>query len=198
VDGAIVVLVVVAVAVVTAVAALGLRAGRRSPSDRAIAPSAADEQRALHGDVRRLGPGDVVAYDGTDFVVERTMHFEEEGFTWDEHLLLDEVSGRKIWLSVEDEDGLEVAVYQRVEGAALEPGPAELTHAGTTFRRDEQGRAAYRTEERSGPGAQGAMEYAEYVAGGRRLAFERYGTGSWEVSTGAPVSEHALDIYPAR
>lgn len=192
------VLVIVAVAVIAVVVALRQRAGTSGSARDTVAPSAADEQRALHGDVRRLAPGDVVAYDGTDFVIDRTMRFDEEGFTWDEHLLLDEVSGRKLWLSVEDDDGLEVAVYQRVEGAALEPGAAEVTHEGTTFRRDEQGRAAYRTEERSGPGAQGAMQYADYVADGRRLAFERYGTGGWEVSTGTPVSEHALDIYPAR
>ena len=161
------------------------------------ATSAADEQRALHGDVRRLSPGDVVNYDDTDFVVDRTLRFEEEGFSWDEHLLEDEVGGRRLWLSIEDDEGLEVTAYERLAGAALEPGAAQLEHDGTTYRRDERGRAAYRTEERDGPGGQGAMEYAEYVAGDRRLAFERYGTGDWEVSLGTVISEHALDLYPA-
>lgn len=171
---------------------------RRGDDDRSLpAPSAGDEQRALHGDVRRLGPGDVVNYDGTDFVVDRTLRFEEEGFSWDEHLLEDEVEGRRLWLSVEDDEGLQVTAYERLAGAALEPGAAQIEHDGTTYRRDEQGRAAYRTEERDGPGGKGAMEYAEYVAGDRRLAFERYGTGGWEVSQGAVISEHALELYPA-
>jgi hypothetical protein len=188
------------VIVILAVAAVGITVvlRRREGGDRSLpGPSAADEQRALHGDVRRLRPGDVVNYDGTDFVVDRTLRFEEEGFSWDEHLLEDEVDGRRLWLSVEDAEGLQVTAYERLAGAALEPGPAQLEHDGTTFRRDEQGRAAYRTEERDGPGGKGAMEYAEYVAGERRLAFERYGTGGWEASLGTVISEHALDLYPA-
>jgi hypothetical protein len=189
-----------AVIVILAIAAVGITVvlRRKEGGDRSLpGPSAADEQRALHGDVRRLRPGDVVNYDATDFVVDRTLRFEEEGFSWDEHLLEDEVDGRRLWLSVEDDEGLQVTVYQRLAGAALEPGAAQLEHEGTTFRRDEQGRASYRTEERDGPGGKGAMEYAEYVAGERRLAFERYGTGGWEVSAGTVIPEHALDLYPA-
>ncbi|MBW3579386.1 MAG: DUF4178 domain-containing protein [Actinobacteria bacterium] len=189
-----------AVIVILAVAAIAITVALRSRGggDRSLpAPSAADEQRALHGDVRRLGAGDVVTYEGTDFVVDRTLRFQEEGFSWDEHLLEDEVGGRRLWLSVEDDEGLQVTVYERLAGAALEPGPAQLEHRGTTFRRDQHGRAAYRTEERAGPGGKGAMEYVEYVAGDRRLAFERYGTGGWEVSAGTVIPEHALDLYPA-
>jgi hypothetical protein len=158
--------------------------------------SAADDQRALHGDVRKLAPGDVVNYEGTDFIVDRTMRFDEEGFRWDEHLLEDAVSGRKLWLSVEDDDGLEVAVYERVTGADLTPEAAEVSHAGTTFRRDERGRASYRVERvGDAAGESGTMEYADYAAGDRLLAFERYGTGSWEVSEGRKISEHILDVY---
>jgi hypothetical protein len=189
-----------AVIVILAIAAVGITVvlRRRGGGDRSLpGPSAADEQRALHGDVRRLAPGDVVNYDGTDFVIDRTLRFEEEGFSWDEHLLEDEVDGRRLWLSVEDDEGLQVTAYERLAGAALEPGATQLVHDGTTFRRDEQGRASYRTEERDGAGGKGAMEYAEYVAGDRRLAFERYGTGGWEVSLGTVISEHALDLYPA-
>jgi len=124
------------------------------------------------------------------------MRFDEEGVRWDEHLLEDAVSGRKLWLSVEDDDGLEVAVYERVTGADLSPDAAEVTHAGTTFRRDERGRASYRVERvGDAAGESGTMEYADYAAGDRLLAFERYGTGSWEVSEGRRISEHILDVY---
>ncbi len=40
------------------------------------------------------------------------------------------------------------------------------------------------------------MEYADFAAGDRLLAFERYGTGGWEVSEGNRISEHVLDVYP--
>lgn len=158
--------------------------------------SPADDQRALHGDVRRLAPGDVVNYEGTDFIVDRTMRFDEDGFTWDEHLLEDAVGGRKLWLSVEDDDGLEVAVYERVDGADLTPDAAEVTLGGTTFRRDERGQASFRTRRvGDAAGESGTVEYADYAAGDELLAFERYGTGSWEVSRGRRISEHVLDVY---
>ena len=190
-------LIVIAVLVVVAGGAVAVARSRRPPRAALPERSPADDQRSLHGDVRRLGPGDVVNYEGTDFIVDRTMRFDEEGFTWDEHLLEDAVSGRKLWLSVEDDDGLEVAVYERVEGSDLTPDAAEVAHAGTTYRRDERGRATFRTERVGTPtGESGTVEYADYTAGDQLLAFERYGTGSWEVSQGRRISEHVLDVYP--
>ena len=187
------------VVIVVAVIAGGVYALAQTRKDRPALPqrSPTDDQRAVHGDVRKLGPGDVVNYEGTDFIVERTMRFDEEGLTWDEHLLEDAIESRKLWLSVEDDDGLEVAVYERITGADLTPDAAEVTHGGTTFRRDERGQATYRVERvGDAAGESGTVEYADYTAGERLLAFERYGTGSWEVSEGRRISEHVLDVYP--
>ena len=189
----------IVLAVLAAAVGAGIAVARARKPDRKALPerSPADDQRALHGDVRRLTPGDVVNYEGTDFIVDRTMRFDEDGFTWDEHLLDDAVGGRKLWLSVEDDDGLEVAVYERVDGADLTPEAAEVTVGGTTFKRDERGRATYRVERvGDAAGESGTVEYADYAAGDELLAFERYGTGSWEVSQGRKISEHVLDVYP--
>ena len=189
---------VVLVILVVLVIAAGATAVMRSRGEeRPALPnrSPADEQRALDGDVRRLAPGDVVAYEGTDFIVDRTMRFDEDGFTWDEHLLDDAVGGRKLWLSVEDDDGLEVAVFERVDGADLAPDAKEVTLDGTTFRRDAHGNASFRTERVGAAGESGTVEFADYSSGDELLAFERYGTGSWEVSRGRRISEHVLDVY---
>ena len=198
-----VVLIVVLLLIAAGAAAVMRRRGAGGGAPRRELPplrSPEDEQRALHGDVRKLSPGDAVSYEGTDFLVDRTIHLDEEGYGWKEHMLSDAVSGRKLWLSVEDDDGLEVAVWERVAGAALEPGPAELTHDGVSYRREERGRAQFRVEQTGGQISEsGAMEYADYAAGDRLLAFERFGgDAGWEVATGAVISEHALDIYPAR
>ncbi len=190
----------VAIVVVLAVAG-GIAVVLRQRKPRAALPPArtpADDQRAVHGDVRSLKPGDVVAYEGVDYIVDRSMRFDEDGFQWDEHLLSDSgASGRSLWLSVEDDEGVEVAIYEKAAGVELSPGPAEVEHAGVTYGREEQGRASFRVERAGGaPGEAGTMEYADYRAGEQLLAFERYGTGGWEVSTGRTISEHVLDIYP--
>ena len=193
-----VVIVLIVVLLLVGGAALVLSRRQGGDSDRPALPerSPMDDQRALHGDVRRLGPGDVVSYEGTDFIIDRTLHFDEEGYSWQEHLLTDPVANRKMLLGVEDDDGLEVSLWERVT-APIEPGAPSLEHDGVTYTREEQGRARFRTEQTGGtPGEQGQMEYADYSAGERLLAFERYGTGSWEASTGQVISEHVLDVYP--
>ena len=191
--------IILVILVVLVVAGVAVAYSRRDTSGRPALPqrSPQDEQRALDGDVRKLAPGDVVSYEGTDFIVDRTMHFDEEGFTWKEHLLTDPVASRKMWLGVEDDDGLEVTLWERASGVTLEPGPGSLEHDGVTYQREEQGTARFRVEETGGGTAeQGTMQFADYSSGERLLAFEKYGTGSWEVSTGRVVSEHALDVYP--
>ena len=163
-------------------------------ADKRMSP--ADEMRALHGDVRRLAPGDVVNHDLVDWIVERTMSFEQDGSRWDEHMLVDTDSERKRWLSVEDDDGLEVAVYERMSGVELDPAAPTLEHDGVTYAREERGNARFATRDESGPVDHGSMEYADYRAGSRVLSLERYGsTTTWDVSVGRIVSEHELDVY---
>lgn len=190
-------LIIITVIALGAVVVLVIARGRRPELGFGAAAelSPADERRALDADVRRLRPGDVVNHDGNDYLVERTMVFDEDGFTWREHLLDDPVSGRSLWLSVEDDNGIEVTLYERTAGAALEPGPDDLEHEGVVYRLNERGRARFSTETAEGSAENGDMEYADYVADNRRLAFERYGTGGWEVSRGTVVAEHALDVY---
>ncbi len=182
-------------------AALAFGAGRyvqrQLPPGRGTKPmSAADELRAVHGDVRRLAPGDVVNYELVDWIVERTMSFDQDGFVWVEHMLTDTDSGRKLWLSVEDDDGLEVAVYERIRNADLTPDSRTLVHDGVTYERDERGTATFTTRDESGPVDSGTVEYADYSSGARQLALERYGsTSTWEASVGKVISEHELDVY---
>jgi hypothetical protein len=158
------------------------------------APTPSQESTA---DVRRLTPGDVVLYDGTDFIVEGTIRLEQGGFRWEEHRLA--ADARALWLSVEDDEGLEVVVWDRSAAQDLEPGPGTLTHDGVSYALDERGKARFTAEGSTGTGEAGTVEFVDYEAGDRRLSFERYGAeGGWEVGVGAVVSEHTLDVYPAR
>lgn len=148
-------------------------------------------------EVRALKISDVVNYEGRDWIVEGTLRLEQGGFRWQEHRLVD--GPDSLWLSVEDDEGLEVVVWQRLRGAALEPGPVTIEHDGVSYELDERGKANFTSEGTTGAGAGGKAEFADYTSGARRLSFERYGSdGGWEVSVGQAISEHALDIYPGR
>jgi len=164
--------------------------GGRARSEPPIVPARGPDR----GDVRRLRVGDVVRSGFDDLIIRETYHLEEGGFTWQEHRA---DNGR--WLSVEDDDELEVAWWEAVETAAPEPGPERLELDGVTFRRREHGRASFRSERADGPGPSGTVEYYDYVGpDGQLLGFERFSAeGSWEVSRGRTVNPTAdLDIYP--
>ena len=176
------------VAVAVAIRRAGQARQRAAPrSD----PLAADAGRP---DARQLKVGDVVAFEGRDYVVRGTIRLEQSGFSWDEHLLDD--TRRRIWLSVEDDEGLELCVWDRLSGTLLEPGPPSLSYDGRDFRLTERGEATFRSEGTTGTASSGRMEYADYSAGDERLSFERFGATTWEVSRGHVVAERELTIYP--
>lgn len=192
---AIVVVIVVVLAI--AVALVVVTRGRRRPS---AVPAAAARQAlgsaAAPSDVRTLKLGDVVHYEDGDYVVEGSVRLEQDGFTWHEHRLVD--GERSLWLSVEDDEGLEVVVWQRTR-ATLEPGPPTLTHEGVEYELDERGHAQFTASGSTSTAPTGRVEFVDYEAGDRRLSFERYGSDAgWELGVGRAISEHVLDIYPSR
>jgi hypothetical protein len=148
----------------------------------------------VRSDPRRITVGDVIRFEGRDFIVRGTLRFDQDGFEWQEHFL-DDVEVKR-WLSVEDDEGLEVALWQAVKGADLAPGPPTVEHDGKTYRLDEKGTARFTALGTTGTGPNGQVEYYDYEAGADRLSFERYGTGDWEVAVGRVVGEYELDIYP--
>lgn len=166
--------------------------GRRSPAGSPADPLRRDTPGGV--DPRRLQVGDVVHYGGLDFIVRGSLELEEGGFRWQEHFL-DDVETRR-WLSVEDDEQLELCMWQSVSAPELTPGAHRVEYQGVVYSLDERGRASYRATGTTGTAPAGQMEYVDYAAGDRRLTFERYGDVSWEVALGEVVPEYALDIYP--
>ena len=186
---------IICLALVAGGAVVWLR-GRSGTGDDRPALATAPQPPAPSG-VRTLKLGDVVNLEGADFIVEGTLRLEQDGFRWEEHRLVD--GERSRWLSVEDDEGLEVAVWERAPAGELAPGAERITHDGVAYELEERGHASFTAEGSTGTAPSGRMEYVEYAAGERRLAFERFGDDAgWELGVGAVISEHALDIYPAR
>lgn len=149
---------------------------------------------SVRSDPGRITVGDVIRFDGRDFIVRGTIRFDQDGFEWQEHFL-DDVEVKR-WLSVEDDEGVEVALWQSLKGTDLEPGPKTLEHGGKTYELDEKGSARFTAVGTTGTAASGRVEYYDYEAGADLLSFERYGDGGWEAATGRVVGEFELDIYP--
>lgn len=161
------------------------------------APLPAGQSPVGPSDARSLKPGDVVNHEGRDYIVEGTLRLEQGGYRWAEHRMVD--AGDTLWLSVEDDEGLEIVVWERRKGTGLEPGPQTIEVDGVSYALDERGRANFTSEGVTGMAPGGRLEYADYEAGDERLAFERgEGEETWEVSIGRRIGEAMIDIYPAR
>ena len=169
---------------------------RREQMERPGKLQAANLDRDKRASAQGLRVGDVVNYEGAEFMVQGSIHYRQGGSTWDEHLLVDGTN--KKWLSVEDDEGIEVAVWEKLVDPDIQPGEKRILYGGHTYTLEEQGQAEYTAEGTTGTGTSGDYHYADYEAGELRLSFERYATeGPWELSTGRVIPEAALDIYPA-
>lgn len=147
---------------------------------------------------RSLGPGAIVSYGGTDYVVRGSVTFRQGPFVWWEHLL--EGGEQPVWFSVEEDDGrLELAMWVKRTDLALQPGGEHVVD-GVTFRESERGNAGYTTEGTTGLPAGGDMDYVDYTNADQSalLSFERWAPDMpWEISTGKTVLTGELTVYPA-
>ncbi|MDP9453926.1 MAG: DUF4178 domain-containing protein [Actinomycetota bacterium] len=143
-----------------------------------------------------LKVSDVIGYEARDWVVRGTLRFDDGGYTWAEHLISDARDQR--WLSVEDDEGISVALWQRVPPGEVDgqPGDPRVTHAQVDYQLHEEGQAQFRAEGTTGTATSGSSRYVDYHGpGDQRLSFERFGE-QWEVSVGHSVLPRSLDVFP--
>lgn len=147
--------------------------------------------------------GDLVQFDGRDWVVENRLEYDDDGFRWLEYLLRD---GRQQgWLSVEEDDWLELSWYEPVRSAAslpaFRPGaalPQTLTWNGRTYTLRERGKATLVSSLRAMPQRSDSQEicrYGDYEAeDGSLLALELWEKGR----QGAPQSDVEPELAEGR
>lgn len=157
-----------------------------------VADPFADERP--DGDPRHLRVGDLVRYHNDDWMVRGSLFFDQDGYRWAEHLI-DNAKERR-WLSVEDDEGLELVLWDREVEPGLDPGPRTIDHDGVTYTSEETGRARFEAQGATGTALSGAFEYHDYVGpGDLRLGFERYGETSWELVVGRVVSPGEIEVW---
>lgn len=146
-----------------------------------------------------LKPGDLVKTTEGDFLIRGTITFDDGG-KWYEHLL-DDATGNKRWLAVENDEGLEVGLWQRAPMADIEsgaPGDRAVVIRGLAYKLIERGTAKYTAVGSTGTATSGSAEYIDYeAANGALLGFEQYDGGPWEVALGRKSAAADFDIYPA-
>lgn len=194
----VVLVVVLLAAVVVLVVALTRRRGQQRP------PAPQDPFRdrdadVLRGDPRTLKAGDTVEIRGRAYTVRGSLHYTEQSWGWTEHLL-DDAAGGKVWLSVEEDPDLELALWHEVPPATVTPGAATVDFDGRRYTRDESGTARFTSTGTTGLAATGTARYADYAApDGALLSFESYaGPGEadrWEVGRGERLPRAEVRVW---
>lgn len=166
-------------------------------------------------DIRNVGEGGVFSLrafgdDMADLdvsVVARHL-YDEDGYRW--HELEGETGGQRIWLTLEEDDGLELSVTLRklrLEEAGLDrrqieaiddSSDASVNFEGRRFHFDDRGEAVFF---RHGERAAGErFTYWEFYddAETRFLTIERWSDGSFECHLSQAVRENQITVYSLR
>ncbi|MEO0868181.1 MAG: DUF4178 domain-containing protein [Cyanobacteria bacterium J06642_11] len=167
---------------------LFMRNQQSSPAQTAAPPM----QRTLFD----LQLGDIVQYQGNDWVVEGQMIYEQDGFTWQEYLLQD--GGTRVWLSVEEDDWLEVALMEPTKALTIstpEP-PKEIEFQGEIYRCTESGTAQMtRIRSNQRPTVEQCRFY-EYEGPEEKLLSIENWSGDFEVTVGKAIQPRDITILP--
>ncbi|RDW21556.1 DUF4178 domain-containing protein [Oceanobacillus chungangensis] len=143
--------------------------------------------------VMNMKVGDIVTYEFHDFEVVGKLTLRDGSYEWYDYQLLGEEG--TLWLSVEMDDELELAIYQKVKLQVSKPYPKKLTYDNKTYYLEEEGVARVTGEGRSKNVHGMETHYADYEDDSE----ESYlGLESWdtevEVSTGYAIEPYELKI----
>jgi hypothetical protein len=148
-----------------------------------------------------LKPGDIVQYTGTDYTVDSTIHYSQDGIGWQAHLLGG--GDRDRWLVVEEDDRVVIALVEEIADpgglpmSATESRP-RVTFNGAPYQLRESGRAtATRVLPGSGAPQTVTCDYLDYDGpDGQVLYLEFWPPNDREISHGRRINAAALTILP--
>ncbi|MCG8501216.1 MAG: DUF4178 domain-containing protein [Firmicutes bacterium] len=142
-----------------------------------------------------MRPGDIVSIEETDYEVQAVLKFNDHGWKWTEYKVKD--SRKTYWLSVEQDDDIEISLYNEVVAITTET-PKVYEYKGITYYMQEGSDAVI--EEVAGninvvKGEQ--VDYYQYSDedGDNLLSIEIW-NGEVEMSVGRWIEDYNIEIYP--
>jgi hypothetical protein len=150
---------------------------------------------SLHRTVFTLQIGDIVQYEGTDWVVEGQLTFNDQGYTWTEYMLQD--GDRVRWLSVEEDDRVEVCWMEPVTGLEISSTPPrQITYAGITYQLSESGTASMTRLGTTLTKQAQRCRYYDYSDSHDHLLSVEDWNGEIEFSVGQQIRPSSLTLLP--
>jgi Domain of unknown function (DUF4178) len=181
---------IIAIALVAVL--LVIRQGQGKPL---IPGSARQPLPSLQRTIFTLQIGDIVQYEGSDWVVEDHLTYDSQGYTWSEYLLQDVDQIR--WLSVEEDDRVEVCWLEPVKGVEISASPpSQITVADTVYQLEESGTARMTRLSTTTNRQPQQCRYFDYSsANGQVLSVEDW-SGDVEITVGRQINPKSLTLLP--
>ncbi|MEL7512122.1 MAG: DUF4178 domain-containing protein [Cyanobacteria bacterium J06554_3] len=138
--------------------------------------------------------GDVVQYDNIDWIIEDKLTYNDDGWEWVEYLIQD---GDRIgFLSVDDDDTLEVSITETVKDIQVDNPPAgQITYRQQVYNQDEKGTAKLKRARHPERAAE-TCQYFDYTGPGDAVMAVEIWSGQTEVSVGQSVRPYQLTFLP--
>ncbi|AKK11701.1 DUF4178 domain-containing protein [Corynebacterium uterequi] len=149
----------------------------------------------------RFGPGSIVSYGATDYIVRETLSYSQGPYRWYEHRL-DGGNGAS-WLSTEVDEGEFTLVWWTTRKALRVTPAATVEVDGVTYHEEERGHAQYTRQTTEGIAESGVVRFIDFedASGENFLGLESFGerdddtSAAWEVSTGRRILPGELTVY---
>lgn len=153
------------------------------------------ELPSLNRNVFSLQIGDIVQYDLRDWVVEGKLIYTEDGFSWCEYMVQDGDDIR--WLSVSEDDTVEVSWLQTVTDLEISGTPPEtIAYNGVTYEQEDDGVASMKRLGTVQRKRAESCRYYDYEAPGRLVMSIENWEGDIEVSIGRSIRPSELTLLP--
>ena len=138
--------------------------------------------------------GDLVQYQGDDWFVEGKLIYNDSGDTWFSYLLQNDDG--ICWLSIEEDDLVEVGIYKKIVMDLDNPPATTLEYLEAKYHQSGQGVAVMKRLGNTLDRQEETCEYYDYEGDRNlRLSVEVW-NGEIEVSAGEKVNPRMLTFLP--
>ena len=149
--------------------------------------------------VMNLALNDIVTYEEIEYIVKDKCTYNDGGSIWYEYTLDD--NGKLLFLSVEDDDNLEIGILRKIDLDVDDPVPSKIKHDGNKYKLDEHSFAKVDTIGLRGKKEGVKVEYWDFEcqnddAEDELLSIEKWGGSSVEVYLGKSIKEYELKLLP--
>ncbi|MEA5572952.1 DUF4178 domain-containing protein [Calothrix sp. UHCC 0171] len=155
---------------------------------------AAKQRHPSECTIFNLEIGDIIQHLGIDWVVEGKLIYKVGAYSWFEYLLQDD---EKIaWLSVEEDDIVEVSLLEPTNQLDVSIPPQELNFAGDIYKLEDSGTARMTRTGLTMRRTAEKCEYFDYQGSDKKVLSIEIWDGDIEVTIGEKISPRSLTILP--